>query len=486
MKFRFIFILILSIFLGHTISAFAAAGPESRGYLENAKSYTAKKDYKKAMEYLDKFQELEPGSPFGFGLRGYIFYRQKKYEEAIHQYNRAIEIKDDYIGAYVYRGRCYSLTDKTDKAEADYKRALQLDPKEKEALFNLAELYRLTDKYEKSTDYFNKLLKLDPNNAQAYNYRGMAKRELKMFDDAAGDHSQAIHLKAGYISAYINRGRALMMADKDNLALRDFDYAAQLEPKRGETYYFRGLLLEKMDRIEDAKADFRKFIDLDPEFYRKHRREIEKKLAKYEKYDSIKSEIAVLIVINDGDPVQRETAAETKEVFDKLTKANMKDDNSVKMFSVKELRYNETSGRKTLDNTTGFDRYKIPFAAIAQYQGNKPVKLIYVKKLKINRFGQYEEFFNELKKYRNGIKITRLKSTVDITTNPPKASIYIDGKRLTPVTPIKDYEISAGEHRMIVRKDGFFELEKKFFLRYGENLKIEDLVLRSKKIEDEE
>ncbi len=207
MKLRILFTLILFALIGQFNPVFAAAGPESRGYLENAKSYTAKKDYKKAMEYLDKFQGLEPGSPFGFGLRGYIFYRQKRYEEAIHQYNRAIEIKDDYIGAYVYRGRCYSLTDKIDKAEADYKKALELDPKEKEALFNLAELYRLSDRYEKSIEYFNKLLKLDPENAQAFNYRGMAKRELKMYDDAASDHSQAIHLKAGYISAYIKPGK---------------------------------------------------------------------------------------------------------------------------------------------------------------------------------------------------------------------------------------------------------------------------------------
>lgn len=485
MKFRIIFLFVLFAFFGFIHQAFAEAGAESRGYLENAKSYTAKKDYKKASEYLDKFQSLEPGSPFGFGLRGYIFYRQKRYEEAIHQYNRAIEIKDDYIAAYVYRGRCYSLTGKDEKAEADYKRALELDPKEKEALFNLAELYRQSEKYEKSIDSFNKLLKLDPNDAQAFNYRGMAKRELKMYDDAASDHSQAIHLKAGYISAYINRGRALMLADKDNLALRDFNYAAQLEPKRGETYYFRGLLLEKMDRIEEAKADFRKFLELDPEFYRKHRKEIEKKLAKYEKYDSIKSDIAVFIVINDGDPAQRETAVETKEVFGKLTEANTEGEGSISAFTIKELRYNETSDRKTLDNTAGFDKYKIPFAAIAQYQGDKPVKLVYVKNLKLNRFGQYEEFFNELKKYRNGIKITRLKSTVDITTNPPKASVYIDGKRLTPVTPFTGYELPAGEHRMIVKKDGYPELERKFFLRYGEKLVIDDLMMKSKNVEEE-
>ncbi len=276
-----------------------------------------------------------------------------------------------------------------------------------------------------------------------------------------------------------------MLADKDNLALRDFNYAIQLEPKRGETYYFRGLLLEKMDRIEEAKADFRKFLELDPEFYRKYRHEIEKKLAKYEKYDSIKSEIAVFIVINDGDPVQREIASETKEIFDKLAKANMEGNGSINAYTTKELRYNESSARKTLESITGFDRYKIPFAAIVQYQGDKPMKLVYVKNLKLNRFGQYEEFFNELKKYRNGVKITRLKSTVDITTNPPKASVYIDGKRLTPVTPFTGYELPAGEHRMIVKKDGYFELERKFFLKYGENLRIEDLVMKSKNSEEE-
>lgn len=89
-----------------------------------------------------------------------------------------------------------------------------------------------------------------------------------------------------------------------------------------------------------------------------------------------------------------------------------------------------------------------------------------------------------MKKYRDRIKTTRLNSTVDIVTNPPNASIYIDGKRLTPVTPFRGFIIPAGIHRTIVRKEGYFEIDRKFFLKYGENLKIEDLVLKSKKEED--
>ena len=483
------FYVFITLFLTLLVTqVFAEAGEESRGYLKQAKKFTAKKEYSKALDELDKFQRLEPGSPFGFGLRGYIFYKQKKYRKAIHEYNRAIDIKDDYVRAYIYRGRCYFLSDKLKEAEADYKKALELKPSEKEALFNLAELYRQSEKYQKAVEYYGKLLKVDPDNARAYNYRGMARRELKLYTEAASDHTKALHIRAGYVSAYINRGRALMQKGEDNLALRDFNTAIELAPKKGEIYYFRGLLLEKMDRIEEAKNDFRTFLDIDPQFYRKHRKEIKKKLARYENFDSKKSSIAVFIVFNERDPNQREIRNETKEVFEKLMSANRKfnktSGESALGIPLKEYQYNVGRQKKILEGIKNFDQYKIPFVGIVEYRENKPSKFLKIANLKLHRFEQYEDFMKELKNYRHWIKVLHLDSTVDIITTPEKASVYMDRERLTPITPIYKFKLPAGEHRMIIRKNGYFEVEKKFFLKYGDHLVLDKIRLESKVKED--
>ena len=119
-----------------------------------------------------------------------------------------------------------------------------------------------------------------------------------------------------------------------------------------------------------------------------------------------------------------------------------------------------------------------------------------------NRYKDMEELIEDINHFKNKNydKVSALsfseegKGTIDIFSNPPGARIYIDGEYIGK-TPLENYEVSIGEHKILLVKSGYSDYAKEINLTYKEretridvNLvkEKETLMIRKKMIESEE
>lgn len=70
-------------------------------------------------------------------------------------------------------------------------------------------------------------------------------------------------------------------------------------------------------------------------------------------------------------------------------------------------------------------------------------------------------------------KLDKSKGLLNIITNPDKADVWIDGKKLVEVTPIIGYELASGEHIVKIYKNGFKGWTQKVYVKGGEENLVE-------------
>jgi tetratricopeptide (TPR) repeat protein len=88
------------------------------------------KDHDKAIEDLNKANELDLNNPIIIYYLGRQFYKIGKYRQAIEMYSRVIELDGKYKTAYEDRARCYEALGQTDKAKDDRKKLEEVSVKQ--------------------------------------------------------------------------------------------------------------------------------------------------------------------------------------------------------------------------------------------------------------------------------------------------------------------------------------------------------------------
>ena len=85
---------------------------ESKGKIEKANTR-----YKKALEYLMKFNEKNPNQPDTLNYLGFTLRKLGNYEEAEKYYLEGLNIKPDHHGINEYLGELYVKTNRIDLAK---------------------------------------------------------------------------------------------------------------------------------------------------------------------------------------------------------------------------------------------------------------------------------------------------------------------------------------------------------------------------------
>ena len=85
---------------------------ESKGKIEKANTR-----YKKALEYLMKFNEKNPNQPDTLNYLGFTLRKLGNYEEAEKYYLQGLSIKPDHHGINEYLGELYVKTNRIDLAK---------------------------------------------------------------------------------------------------------------------------------------------------------------------------------------------------------------------------------------------------------------------------------------------------------------------------------------------------------------------------------
>lgn len=101
-------------------------------------------------------------------LKGYRLHRQKNYKEALDELNKAVEIDPRNAEAYYWRGRTLVNLGKLEQGIVDFKAAVKFRPDYSEAYDNLGWLASKQGQVEEGIAYLTKSIEYKPENAWAF------------------------------------------------------------------------------------------------------------------------------------------------------------------------------------------------------------------------------------------------------------------------------------------------------------------------------
>ncbi len=161
--------------LGEIDEAYAKLNSLPDEYKNSPKYYTlqaqycySSKDFKKALEYIDEYNNLSPNSPLTYQMRALV------YEE-----------NGDEFNAHLNWGKYNILRKNNDIAINEFLNAVQLKDDDVELLFSLASLLTENGETNHAAEYYEKIVKLEPSNKEALH-------KLAQFREGIGDYKMQV------------------------------------------------------------------------------------------------------------------------------------------------------------------------------------------------------------------------------------------------------------------------------------------------------
>ena len=246
------------------------AGGDIRLYV--AQAYYAKKNYAKAAEYYQQYNQPLPESlEYQYG---YSLYHEKQYEDAIKAFS-ALTIKEDSIGqnAAWHLGSSYLNTGNKEKARSTFEFAARLnyDKNIKElATLNYAKLCYELNFQKEAIDAFRAFLKNYPHSEKA----GEVKELLSRILLASNNPKEALEV----LESIPDRSEKLEDAYQKILYLYAMEKFNNRNYTEAEKYYVKSLEHErdrkikalalfwlgetqyKLGRLDEAQANYKKFL----------------------------------------------------------------------------------------------------------------------------------------------------------------------------------------------------------------------------------
>lgn len=170
------------------------------------------KDYKKALEYLNKAVSAKPQEPEAYVVRGKTQNKLFQFDEAAADFDKAISYKlTDKLkySALVGKSSAFGNMSKFVEAKKLADEAIKLNSKDKEAYFNQGVALNGDNKPMEAITSLNKALELDAKYAQAYNMKGICYSNMSKFDEALDMYNKALSFDSKNVVYKLNS--AMMM-----------------------------------------------------------------------------------------------------------------------------------------------------------------------------------------------------------------------------------------------------------------------------------
>lgn len=157
--------------------------------------YSAKKDFKTAVERLEKLVELDPENPASHYMLGLGYFDAKKYRKAERSFQKAVAISPQAAEIHFHLGVLYDQWKKFDQAVPAFREAIRLKPDYPQALNYLG--YSYADRsmnLEEAERLIAQAVKLDPDNGSYRDSLGWIYFKRGRFDEAARELAKAVQL----------------------------------------------------------------------------------------------------------------------------------------------------------------------------------------------------------------------------------------------------------------------------------------------------
>jgi tetratricopeptide (TPR) repeat protein len=202
------------------------------------------KDFKKAIEYMNKAIDLNPSNSVYWYNKGVILYNMSDYQSAAKCYETAIELNPKDREAWTYLGSSYSNLSRFDKALKSYQAALDLEPQNPDNWYNKGKgLYDL-ERYSDAVECFDRSLLIKSDDAQAWGSKGNA-----------------------LYQSSTNEGKNLNIDRKIyEQILECYDNALKIDPKNIDIWYNKGVVVTDLAQYDKSVQYYMKALEINPEY----------------------------------------------------------------------------------------------------------------------------------------------------------------------------------------------------------------------------
>ena len=115
-----------------------------------------------AIDYLNKYIDLNPYSEIAWHQIGRLSYGLKNYKEAIRAFDYATLIDDEFMGAFMEKAKAHERLKQYEEAIENYKKTIELDDATSYALLRIGKCYEKLGNKPFALKYYNKTVHEDP------------------------------------------------------------------------------------------------------------------------------------------------------------------------------------------------------------------------------------------------------------------------------------------------------------------------------------
>jgi len=238
-------------------------------YLEESK-----KNYRKAIEYIEKDAALEQCYECNFRL-GWLYYLHADYVKSIQFYRYALQLQEGSIEALYGLTYPYSVLKQWENIANTYNDILRISPTQINALYYLGLIHYYNKEYKKAKENCQKILNLYPTNyytnlfmgdihtaegdaAKAKEYYQLAaiyEMAKENAEKSAGENCYACYLRLGWL-AYEDKNY--------QNSIEHYGRAEGIVPNSLEPYYGKTYSYAAVKDVRKLKDLYGKIVSLDP------------------------------------------------------------------------------------------------------------------------------------------------------------------------------------------------------------------------------
>ena len=115
-----------------------------------------------AIDYLNKYIDLNPYSEIAWHQIGRLSYGLKNYKEAIRAFDYATLIDDEFMGAFMEKAKAHERLKQYEEAIENYNKTIELDDATSYALLRIGKCYEKLGNKPLALKYYNKTVHEDP------------------------------------------------------------------------------------------------------------------------------------------------------------------------------------------------------------------------------------------------------------------------------------------------------------------------------------
>lgn len=182
---------------------------------------------------------------------GVIYYNFDLYNKALSQFDLVITRNPEFYKPYFGKGVIYYLQGKYPAAVRELRKALEHNPQHDRSYYYLGTVYLKMDSLQAAIKALEKSVELNPNYPPAYYRLGLADIRRGWFRKAIGDLNKALELNENYALAHNALGEAFYALNMFEEAIIEFKKAIQLQPRYATAYFNLANTIYKKGALEE-------------------------------------------------------------------------------------------------------------------------------------------------------------------------------------------------------------------------------------------